>query len=46
MTAKVGYPTLRLVRVAMENITLDNHQPGESWEISREMMYQQLFSKR
>ena len=31
MTAALGYPTLRLVRVAIGNITLNGLQPGE-WE--------------
>ncbi len=32
MTAAVGYPTLRLVRVAIGLITLDGLQPGE-WQV-------------
>jgi 23S rRNA pseudouridine2457 synthase len=34
MTAAVGFPTLRLVRVRIGNIHLDNLQPGEVLEIS------------
>ncbi|MBQ0215013.1 23S rRNA pseudouridine(2457) synthase RluE [Proteus vulgaris] len=33
MTAHVGYPTLRLIRFSMGNITLDNLLPGEWKEI-------------
>ena len=29
MTAKVGFPTLRLIRYRIEKITLENLQPGE-----------------
>lgn len=29
MTAKVGYPTLRLIRIRIEDIYLDNMHPGE-----------------
>jgi 23S rRNA pseudouridine2457 synthase len=34
MTAAVGFPTLRLVRVRIGNIHLNNLQPGEVREIS------------
>lgn len=36
MTAAVGFPTLRLVRSRIENISLDDMQPGEVRELSRE----------
>ncbi len=29
MTAAAGFPTLRLVRVAIEKVTLGNMRPGE-----------------
>ena len=32
MTAAVGFPTLRLIRIQIGNIALDNLQPGE-WKI-------------
>ncbi|MFQ3534693.1 MAG: pseudouridine synthase [Aggregatilineales bacterium] len=35
MTAAIGYPTLRLVRVAIGNITLDGLRVGEYRELSR-----------
>lgn len=35
MTAKIGYPTLRLVRVRVGPYLLDNLQPGESKPLQR-----------
>ena len=35
MTAAVGYPTLRLVRVRIDTITLDNLQNGEVKEVPK-----------
>ena len=32
MTAKVGFPTLRLVRISMENLHIADLQPGE-WKV-------------
>lgn len=34
MTAAVGYPTLRLIRIGIANITLEGLQPGEWQELS------------
>ncbi|MCL1064777.1 pseudouridine synthase, partial [Shewanella benthica] len=34
MTAAAGFPTMRLVRVRIGNIMLDNMQPGEVIELS------------
>ena len=46
MTAAVGYPTLRLVRVAIGKLTLDELQPGESRVLTPEEVRQiQLFAK-
>lgn len=45
MTAKVGFPTLRLVRVAIEDVRLENQKPGDSWEISKEEMYNKILKK-
>ena len=36
MTAAVGYPTLRLIRYRILNITIDGLQPGELREIRKE----------
>ncbi|MCW3462477.1 pseudouridine synthase [Chitinophaga nivalis] len=42
MTAAVGFPTLRLVRYRMEELTLAGMQPGEMQELSRETLYKKL----
>lgn len=36
MTAAIGFPTLRLVRIRIENINLENMRPGEVRELSYE----------
>lgn len=46
MTAAVGYPTLRLVRVAVGNVTLDGLQPGKWRELKPEEIRQLKESKR
>ena len=45
MTAAVGFPTLRLIRIAIEGIKLGKLQPGDVLEMSKEQMYQLLFRK-
>lgn len=45
MTAAAGFPTLRLIRNSIENIRLENMQPGEMKELNRTQIYQQLFGK-
>lgn len=42
MTAAVGFPTLRLVRYRMEDITIAGMQSGEMVELSREEIYRKL----
>lgn len=42
MTAQAGFPTLRLIRYAIENITLQNLQPGEMKECSKSELYNLL----
>jgi len=42
MTASVGYPTLRLVRVRIGNLHLGEMKPGEVKELSREEVYSKL----
>ena len=42
MTAKVGFPTLRLIRYRIENISLDGLQPGEMKILSQVEMYNLL----
>lgn len=36
MTASVGYPTLRLVRISVGSISLGNLNPGESRELTKQ----------
>jgi 23S rRNA pseudouridine2457 synthase len=45
MTAKVGFPTLRLIRYRIEKLTLDKMQPGNIIELTREKIYEALFEK-
>jgi 23S rRNA pseudouridine2457 synthase len=42
MTAAVGFPTLRLVRYRMEEITVAGMQPGDMLQLSREDIYRRL----
>ncbi len=44
MTAKVGFPTLRLIRYRIEKLTLQNMQPGDIKELTKEEMYKALFT--
>jgi 23S rRNA pseudouridine2457 synthase len=43
MTAKVGFPTLRLIRWRIENLSLQNIHAGDIKELSREEIYKSLF---
>jgi 23S rRNA pseudouridine2457 synthase len=43
MTAKVGFPTLRLVRKSIEGIELGKMQPGEIIQITEQELRQKLF---
>ncbi|MFT3826552.1 MAG: pseudouridine synthase [Chitinophagaceae bacterium] len=43
MTAKVGFPTLRLIRYRIERITLDGLQPGDMRELNKQQVYDLLF---
>lgn len=43
MTAKIGFPTLRLVRYRIEGIELGNLQPGKMIELSQKTIYKKLF---
>jgi len=45
MTAAVGFPTLRLVRIAIEGIKLDNMKPGDVRELTKQEVYAQIFRK-
>lgn len=42
MTAAVGHPTLRLIRWSVENISIDQLQPGQLKEISRNTLMKKL----
>ena len=42
MTAAIGYPTLRLIRTSIENLTLDKMQSGQLIELSKESIYKKL----
>ncbi len=42
MTAAVGHPTLRLVRAAIEDLTLGSLQPGDLLELKQEFVYKRL----
>jgi 23S rRNA pseudouridine2457 synthase len=46
MTAKVGFPTLRLIRYRIENITLGDLAPGGIKELSKQEIYNNLFAKK
>jgi 23S rRNA pseudouridine2457 synthase len=46
MTARVGYPTLRLIRYRIENITLGKLKAGEMRKVSQEEMYNLLKIKK
>jgi 23S rRNA pseudouridine2457 synthase len=43
MTAKVGFPTLRLIRYRIEDIELKNMQPAMMIELSKKSLYKKLF---
>lgn len=42
MTAAVGFPTLRLVRVAIEDLKLEGMQAGDVREVPKELLYKLL----
>lgn len=42
MTAKVGHPTLRLLRVAIEDLVLHPLMPGQIVMISKKVLYKKL----
>ena len=42
MTAGVGFPCLRLIRVAIEDIRLEQMQPGDVREMKRDSIYKKL----
>lgn len=46
MTAAVGFPTLRLVRVSIENISLGQMKPSEVKELQKDSLYNLLLNKK
>ena len=42
MTAGVGFPCLRLIRVAIEDLRIENMQPGDIRELKRDAIYKRL----
>jgi 23S rRNA pseudouridine2457 synthase len=46
MTAKVGFPTLRLIRNSIEDIRLGNMHPGEMIALTEQEIYQKLFHEK
>jgi len=46
MTAAVGFPTLRLIRVRIEGLVLHPLQPGEIKELSQVEIYSKLFENK
>lgn len=42
MTAKLGYPTLRLVRIAIEDLQLGDLKSGQIRQLSQKVIYQKL----
>ena len=45
MTAAIGFPTLRLIRNSIEQVTLGNMQPGDIIELSKSSIYKKLFNE-
>jgi 23S rRNA pseudouridine2457 synthase len=43
MTAKIGFPTLRLIRYRIEDLSIGNLQPGEMIALSASTVYKKLF---
>ena len=43
MTAKIGFPTLRLIRYSIEGLSLNKMQPGEIISLTQQEIYQKLF---
>lgn len=43
MTASVGFPTLRLIRYRIEQLTLSGMQPGDMLSMSRQQLFKYLF---
>jgi 23S rRNA pseudouridine2457 synthase len=46
MTARAGFPTLRLIRYRIEQITIEGLAPGEMRMLNRSEIYSLLFAER
>jgi 23S rRNA pseudouridine2457 synthase len=46
MTAQVGFPTLRLIRYRIEQLTVEGLGPGEMRMLDRQKIYSLLFAER
>ena len=46
MTAKTGFPTLRLIRHRIERLELEGLRPGEMRSMSKHALYSLLFAER
>ncbi len=46
MTAQVGFPTLRLIRYRIEQLTVEGLAPGEMRMLDRQEIYSLLFAER
>lgn len=44
MTAKAGFPTLRLIRYQVEKLTIEHLLPGDMQELTSKEIYQKLFN--
>lgn len=42
MTAGVGFPCIRLIRIAIEDLRLENMQPAEVRELKKDAVYKKL----
>jgi 23S rRNA pseudouridine2457 synthase len=45
MTARVGFPTLRLIRERIANLSVSGLEPGEMRHLTKQEVYQALFSE-
>ncbi|MFY7965320.1 MAG: pseudouridine synthase [Chitinophagaceae bacterium] len=45
MTAAVGFPTLRLIRNSIENISLKNMKPADMIQLSKASLFKKLFNE-
>lgn len=46
MTATVGFPTLRLIRNSIEQLSINKMQPGDIISLSKSSIYKKLFNEQ